>query len=127
MLNFTLDDETLLWGFFDILGISHQDLFLEVIRVELNIIIPKEYTDMFLESVEEELKDFISECGIRTYIEAEAIDEFEVDESTGTWGHYVFEIHDDERTKDDIEKELKREFSSLVKKMHKEGRFNKYK
>jgi len=125
MLQFTLDDEDLIWGFFEELNISPQDLFLEVIHENLKIAISKE--NEFWEQFDDELQDFIGECGIRNFIEAEGTEEYEEDESTGTWGYFEFEIIDEDRTKDSIEKELKNELAKLVKKLNKAGRFKKYK
>lgn len=127
MLEFTLDDENIIWGFFEELNISHQDLFLEIIQEKLRIIIQKDNENEFLEHFDDELQEFIGECGIRHFIEAEGIEEYEEDESTGTWGYYVFEIDDEELTKASIEKELKNELAKLVKKLNKEGKFKKYK
>ena len=127
MLNFTLDDENLIWGFFDELNISHQDLFLEVIQEKLKITIPKDIKNEFLEHFDDDLQDFIGECGIRYSIKAIAIDENEVDEAVGTVGYFEFEIEDEEGVKTSIEQELKSDFANFVKKLNIQGRFNKYK
>jgi hypothetical protein len=123
MKEFTLDDENIIHGFFDEMNISCDEIFEQVLQIEIPML-SYEAVQQIVEDSYDDIQDAIGNSGIRFTIEAEADEEVEVDEASGLWGHYKFVIRNEAKTKSFFEKEISQIMRILVKQLIVEGRLN---
>jgi hypothetical protein len=106
MKEFTLAEDSLPFDFFEEIGFSFQELAIECVKnkyttlthSECEIICEDNY-DLFSESMFE-LRD---SDAIKDY----CIGEEEIDESSGTWGYFHFEVDDIKKAKIKLKEEAK--------------------
>jgi hypothetical protein len=123
MKKFVLDDENLISGFFDQLDIYPVGIFAKILQQHF----PEVKDDdaiQIAENFSDEIDNTIGISGIRSSIEAEADSESFVEESTGLWGHFSFEIRDAEETKARFEAEINDYITKLFKQLKKQGAFS---
>ena len=123
MKKFVLDDESLLYGFLDEMDISYASIFQECLQSRfpaLTCEAANQLTEQFLD----EMDMALGESDIRNMISAESYEEEDVEESSGLWGHFFFEIRDVYQTCKDFEDELKIVMTALVDKLINEGKIN---
>jgi hypothetical protein len=121
MKEFTLDDDNILWSFFDEMNISYSEIFETSLQKKL----PQATTEDLAKYTEEFIDDIhaaIEKSGIKSSIKVEAKEE-EVEEGTGLWGHFTFKISNEDKTKKFFEKELESIMIELIKRLMKKGRF----
>jgi hypothetical protein len=123
MKKFVLDDESLLYGFLDEMDISYVSIFQEAIQSRFPVLTSEE-TDQLTERFWDELDMAMGDSDIRNLISAESYEEKEVEESTGLWGHFFFEIRDVDQTCKYYEDELKAIMTELVENLITEGKLN---
>ncbi len=123
MKKFVLDDESLLYGFFDEMDISYASIFQEALQSRFPAL-TSEAADQLTDQFWDEMDMAIGESDIRNMISAESYEEEEVEESSGLWGHFFFEIVDVDQTRKDFEDELKTVMTALVVTLINEGKIS---
>lgn len=120
---FVLDDENLVYGFFDELGICPTSIFAGVI-IEFFPEMEYDKADEWAEYFADDIDTAIGAYGFQSMIEGEADETEEVEEATGLWGHFHFKITNVGAVQNRFEDALVRCFRPVVKRLKKEGEFN---
>src|SRR5688572_9721479 len=119
MKKFTLCEEALIWDFFDELDISYLAIFQE----ELQKIIPKlteEEADTILEELSDDVHNALTDSDLVGEIKSWAVEEFEVEEASGLWGYYTFEIDEESEEISSIKHMTKEAAVVIIDQMMKE-------
>jgi hypothetical protein len=117
---FILDDENLIFGFFDEMGISVHSVFNDALMTKFPQFTEKEVAIIFENNLDE-IYDFIFQSEIGDEIKCESFMEEEIEESTGLWGYYKFEILDEPGVKKYFEELLYKILLEMIVKLKEEG------
>jgi len=105
-MNFTLSEDSLPFSFFDEVQFSYEQSVIESIQEKYSDLTIEECTEVYnsnYDIIDEVVFQMSSESSILGY----QVGESEVDESTGTWGYFEYEISDFNLIKTELDTDLK--------------------
>jgi hypothetical protein len=113
MLKFTLAEDSLPFSYFEELDFSFEDLAIMCINKKFPQLSYEECENVFEEN-SDLFTDEMYELKDSDVINDYCVGEEEVDEGSGTWGYYHFEIDDIDKVKSELEVEVLRLFDEIV-------------
>lgn len=106
MKEFTIPEDSLPFVFFEELGFSYQEIAMECIKNKFATLSHSECENIFEDNYDlfsEKMYELRNSEAISDY----CVGEEEIDESSGTWGYFHYEIDDIKKAKLKLEKEVK--------------------
>lgn len=103
---FTLAEDSLPFDFFDEIGFSYQEIAIECIKNKFNTLSHSECENIFDDNFDlfsEKMYELRNSEAISDY----CVGEEEIDESSGTWGYFRYEIDDINKAKLKLDEEVK--------------------
>jgi hypothetical protein len=104
MKEFTLDEDSMPFNYFDEVGFSFEDLAIKCIKKKHKYLSHSECENIF-ESNYDLFSEKMYELRHSDAINDYCIGEEEIDESSGTWGYFHYKIDDIEKVKNKLEAE----------------------
>ena len=105
-MNFTLAENELPFNFFDEVGFSYYNIIIDCIKRKFTLLTESE-CDTFFENHEDDFTELLYELRDSDPISGNQIGESEVDESTGTFGYFDYEISDVKNVRLELENEVR--------------------
>lgn len=105
MIEFTLAEDSLPFNYLEELDISMDRLAIRCINEKFPHLNLEECENIFEEHIDI-ISDKLYELKDSNAINNYCVGEEEIDESSGTWGYYHFEIDDIEKARDELEREV---------------------
>jgi hypothetical protein len=113
MKEFTLAEDSLPFDFFEEIGFSFQEIAIECIQNKFTTLSHPECENIFEDNYDlfsEKMYELRDSEAISDY----CIREEEIDESSGTWGYFHYEIEDIDKAKLKLEKEARELLEEVV-------------
>jgi hypothetical protein len=106
MEEFTLAEDSLPFDFFEEIGFSYQEIAIECIKNKFNTLTEAD-CEIIFENNYDDFSEKMYELRTSAAIFDYCVSEEEIDEGSGTWGYFHFEIDDVNIVKLKLEKEVR--------------------
>ena len=116
MKTFTIGEDSLVWDYFDEIDFNYTGFVIDYLKKKFPKLGDNEAEELY-EANSDLFTELEYEIKTSAAIQDYCIGEEEIDEASGTWGYFTFEIKDVEEAVEKLEKELDGLFEGVIDKV----------